>query len=93
MCFTGEILKIFPLNCISLLTLKVPLTKAAEFSNSIDPDEVAHHEPPHQDLHCFSSSLQTLIRKQLEIIIIEMFADVHFVVSFFALKELMPGIS
>ena len=23
-----------------------------EFENSIDPDEVDHHEPPHLDLHC-----------------------------------------
>ena len=23
-----------------------------EFANSVDPDEVAHNEPPHQDLHC-----------------------------------------
>ena len=35
-----------------LLTLEGPVTKTAEFTNSIDPDEVAHYEPPHQDLHC-----------------------------------------
>ena len=29
----------------------------AEFANSVDLDEVAHNEPPHQDLHCLSSSL------------------------------------
>ena len=23
-----------------------------EFTNSLDPDEVAHNEPPHLDLHC-----------------------------------------
>ena len=34
------------------LTLTVPETKTAEFANSIDVDEVAHHEPPHLDLHC-----------------------------------------
>ena len=28
-----------------------------EFANSVDPDEVAHHEPPHQDLYCFPSSI------------------------------------
>ena len=22
------------------------------FTNSIDPDEAAHYEPPRQDLHC-----------------------------------------
>ena len=29
----------------------------AEFANSIDLDEVAHHEPPHLDLHCLPSGL------------------------------------
>ena len=29
----------------------------AEFANRIDPDEVAHYEPPHLDLHCLPSSL------------------------------------
>ena len=24
--------------------------------NSVDPGEVAHNEPPHLDLHCFSNS-------------------------------------
>ena len=35
----------------------VPEMKIAEFSNSIDPDEVAHKEPPHLDLQCLPSSL------------------------------------
>ena len=26
-------------------------------ANSVDPDEVAHNEPPHLDLHCLPSSL------------------------------------
>ena len=26
--------------------------KIAEFANSADPDEAAHNEPPHLDLHC-----------------------------------------
>ena len=35
-----------------------PLThKIAEFANSIALDEVAHDEPPQQDLHCLPSSL------------------------------------
>ena len=25
--------------------------KIVEFTNSVDPDEVAHHEPPYLDLH------------------------------------------
>ena len=29
----------------------------AEFANSVDLDEVAHNEQPHQDLHCLSSSI------------------------------------
>ena len=40
-----------------LLTLKLPETKVAEFANSVDLDEVAHHEPPHLDLYCLPSSL------------------------------------
>ena len=29
----------------------------ADFANSVDLDEVAHHEPPHLDLHYLPSSL------------------------------------
>ena len=42
------------------LTLTVPETKIAEFANSLDLDEMAHNEPPHQDLHCLPSSLRIL---------------------------------
>ena len=28
--------------------------KIAALSNSVDPDEVAHYEPPHPVLHCLS---------------------------------------
>ena len=39
-----------------LLTLKLPETKITEFANSVDLDEVAHHDkPPHLDLHCLPS--------------------------------------
>ena len=31
--------------------------RIAELTNSVDSDEEAHDEPPHQDLHCLSSSL------------------------------------
>ena len=31
--------------------------KIAAFAISEDLDEVAHHEPPHLDLHCLPSSL------------------------------------
>ena len=39
------------------LTLSLPETNISEFANSVDLDEVAHNEPPHQDLHCLPSSL------------------------------------
>ena len=42
-----------PFNINSL----TPLTKIAEFANSVDLDEVAHNEPPHLDLHCLLPSL------------------------------------
>ena len=36
------------------LVLKTPKIKIqiVEFANNVDPDEVAHYEPPHLDLHC-----------------------------------------
>ena len=40
-----------------ILTLSLPVTKIAEFANSVDLDEVAHYEPSHLDLHCLPSSL------------------------------------
>ena len=30
-------------------------TNTVEFANSVDPNEVAHNEPPHQDIHCLPS--------------------------------------
>ena len=36
---------------------KTPEMKTVDFENSVDPDDAAHNEPPHQDLHCLSSSL------------------------------------
>ena len=40
------------------LTFKAPEMKIAEFAEkSVDPDEVAHNEPPHLDLHCLPTSL------------------------------------
>ena len=29
-----------------------PAEQNSAFANSIDPDEMAHNEPSHQDLHC-----------------------------------------
>ena len=34
-------------------------TKIIQFANSVDPDEVAHHEPPHLDLYCLPLSLSS----------------------------------
>ena len=39
---------------VILIALKM---KVVEFANSVDPDEMAHYEPPHLDLHCLLSSL------------------------------------
>ena len=36
----------------------MPELKKVEFANSVDPDEVAHNEPPHQDVHCLLLSLK-----------------------------------
>ena len=29
----------------------------SKVANNLDPDEVAHHEPPHLDLHCLQIQL------------------------------------
>ena len=42
---------------MSVNSLTIPVTKIAEFGNSVDLDEVAHNEQPHVDLHCLPSSL------------------------------------
>ena len=34
--------------------------KIDKFANNVDPDEVAHDEPPHLDLHCLPSSILIL---------------------------------
>ena len=33
------------------LSCKAPNTTIAEFANTVDPDETAHNEPSHLDLH------------------------------------------
>ena len=42
------------------LRVKAPKMKIVEFANSIDPDEAAHNELPHLDLHFLSSILCSL---------------------------------
>ena len=49
--------QILPVTQSSAVISKSGKTKVAEFANSIDPDEVAQSEPPHQDLHCLPSNL------------------------------------
>ena len=42
-------------------------------ANSVDLDEVAHHEPPHQDLCCLQIQLfSPLVLKELRFILIGM---------------------
>ena len=46
------------------LRLKGPKMKQSLFANSIDPDEAAHHELLHLDLHCLTfKSLNSQMRK------------------------------
>ena len=41
--------------------------KIVEFANSVDSAEVAHHEPPHLELHCFlSATFNSLTTKKLK---------------------------
>ena len=49
---------------------------------------MAHHEPPHLDLHDLPSSLWIVSMIQLGPDILWKFAEVNFVIFFFALKEL-----
>ena len=35
-----------------ILVLNSPEMKIVLFTNSVDPDEVAHNEPPHMELYC-----------------------------------------
>ena len=45
---------VLQINSINSLSTR---DEKAEFANSVDLDEMAHNEPPHQDLHCLPSSL------------------------------------
>ena len=42
------------------LILNAPKTKIVEFANNVDPDEVAHNEPPYIGLHCLPTCLSRL---------------------------------
>ena len=71
------------------LTLQVPVTKIAEFANSLDLDEVAHDEPPHLHLHCLPSSLCILnmIQRGLNFFFLKICRR-KYVVCFLVIKEL-----
>ena len=43
----------------AIINLSTRDAKIAEFAFSVDLDEVAHNEPPHLDLHCLPSSLNS----------------------------------
>ena len=64
------------------------MTKTAEFTNSINPDEETHYELPHLDPHCLSSSFESSIWYSLVKHNYQNFADVNFVVCLLAFKEL-----
>ena len=70
------VLKLF----LCILTGKL---KRVVFANSVDPDEVAHNEPPHLDLHCLPSSLWILNMITLGQNIFWKFANINFVACFF----------
>ena len=59
------------------------MTKQVEFTNSVDPDEAARYEPPHQGLHCLSSGHMILGKTFIVFFFVFFFADVSFVVCFF----------
>ena len=44
---------------VNLLVLSAKM-KIVEKANSLDPDEVAHYEPPHLDQQCLPSSFSFL---------------------------------
>ena len=50
----------FQVHLFTLIILALQ-TKICTTANSVDPDEMAHYEPSHLDLHClpFCSSLLT----------------------------------
>ena len=65
-----------------MVTLKVPKRKTAEFAKDVDPNEVAHSEPPHKCL----PFLLLVLDSQYSIAWMKHFffnfADIDFVVCF-----------
>ena len=42
----------FNLGAWSLLQIEMSVKNQNRMANSVEPDETAHYEPPHQALHC-----------------------------------------
>ena len=68
---------------IHKLMLTMPIMKIVEFANREDPDEMAHNEPSHLDLHCLpSNSLNSQFDRAWTKHFWGNFADINFVVCF-----------
>ena len=61
-------------------------TTKAEFANTVDPDEMAHHEPSYLDIQCLPSSIliYNLIQFELKVFFLN-FADVILLPTFLVL--------
>ena len=57
-----------------------PADQNKSFENSADPDEMAHNEPSHQDLHCSAVCLDFRLRPLFGTMVLTRFKDgrVHF---------------
>ena len=64
--------------------------KQLEFANSLDFDEVAHYEPPHQDLHCLPFCpfvLEFSVWYSLDLIFLKIWRRILFKMELLLLKE------
>ena len=77
-CQTISILQETCMTSFTLPTLsfKTPDMKIVEFANSVDPDEVAHSEPPHLDLYCLLCNLWILNMMHCKKIISKLFLKI-----------------
>ena len=69
------------LSCPVMITLPALQTKIDTCANSVDPDETAHNEPSHQDLHCLPLSIGFWLATLFAIMDLSSFNDgnVHFI--------------
>ena len=68
-------------------SLKEPEMKIVGFANGVGLDEVANNEPPHLDLHCLPSSLNSQHDIAWTTFFLN-FRDKKFVTCFLVVKEL-----